>query len=586
MNSPAKAAATVQNDILLVQYSPTGTGVGDLYAILLSNTNQPLTFQIQRQIPDLQASKSAVASMTLASVPSFVDSNPTTPGTSPPAPPGSSPASAAVVAAPPFRDVVLSVNAASSSQVWHVKAPGRGVPPGATHDNPLAPLWGASKMLLSLFPDAISIGLGTHTPLSPKSPGILAVLQTSTGAQLTKLEYPRGSVNLGSPTPPSNTTSAEQQVQWKQSWNGPTPLTLWSNSPSQPELVFHPTTVLTSGEFSEAVVASDELVAVAGDKIYVNKFAPIWDPVNPTNNAPKINGSIVACTTSKKVVVVIVPGSDGTQSRPDIHLFDLKTASWAKSQLVPALPGTFSDIPPIPPPPGNSSRPDKGDPDKGGSSPSDDPSTSDPSSASRSTSRAGLIGGIVGGIVVLGVLIFVGFFFRRRRSSRQKDHHQGGFAPKPLDRNDCPQKQQRMHDGERSGRGDEASLEANDRREKARPSAGNPHEMVSSQAQMTARPWTNNPHVITYPPTFNQHETSAFSQAGSPQETIQQRIINSQDMNWSPANSHRRTASSRADSPRKSTRSRVNGPHEVTRVATLPAVHRTNNPQYDPNQQL
>ncbi|KAG0264714.1 hypothetical protein DFQ27_001055 [Actinomortierella ambigua] len=350
MNSPAKAAATVQNDILLVQYSPTGTGVGDLYAILLSNTNQPLPFQIQRQIPDVQASKSAVASMTLASVPSFVDSNPTTPGTSPPAPPGSSPAAAAVVAAPPFRDVVLSVNAASSSQAWHVKAPGRGVPPGATHDNPLAPLWGASKMLRSLFPDAISISLGTHTPLSPKSPGILAVLQTSTGAQLTKLEYPRGSVNLGSPTSPSNTTSAEQQVQWKQTWNGPTPLKLWSNSPSQPELVFHPTTVLTSGEFSEAVVGkclfapesscvtllhdppnagapdlipslglppntcytstSDELVAVAGDRIYKNKFAPIWDPVNPTNNAPNINGSIVACTTSKNVVVIIVPGKD------------------------------------------------------------------------------------------------------------------------------------------------------------------------------------------------------------------------------------------------------------------------------------
>ncbi|KAF9161370.1 hypothetical protein DFQ26_004620 [Actinomortierella ambigua] len=536
MSSPV-AAATVQNDILLVQYSPTGNGIGDLYAIVLSDLKKPLPFQIQRQIPELQAMKGDVASMSLASIPSFGGSNPTAPGA---APPGSSPAAAAVVAAPPFRDVVLSVNAAGSTQAWHVKGPGRGVPPGATYSNPLAPLWGASKIPSTLFPKATSINFGTHTPQGPKNPGILAVLRTT----------------------------------------------------------------------------SDALVAVADGKVYVNQFARYsksWKLKNPANNAPNINGSVVACTTSNNIVIIIVPDSSGVQTQPGIHFFDLNTSSWAKAQLVTAPPGTFSDIPPIPPPSGNSGSPGKGSPDKGGPSHSDVPSTSNPSSVSATTSHAGLIGGIVGGIVVLGVLIFVGFFFSRRRGSKQKGQHQSELALKPLDGNNGLYKEQGMHDRERSDRGDGGSLAASDYQEKTWPSESYQHKIASPQAQAKARPRVNNPQTA-YPPVFGQHEIAlpqaqekarsrmnnpqaayppvfgqheiAWPQAGSPQETIQQQIINSQDMDWSPANSHRRTVSSRADSPRKSTRSRVNSPHEVTRAATLPVVHRTNNPQYDPNQQL
>ncbi|KAG0249548.1 hypothetical protein DFQ27_009945, partial [Actinomortierella ambigua] len=133
--SPAKAAAAVQNNVLLVQYSPTGNGVGDLYAIALFDMKQPLPFQIQRQAPDLQASKSPILLMSLATVPPSSGSNPIAPGTSPPAPPGSSPGSvdgsgsspvaAAVTAAPPFLDAVLSVNDLDKTQAWHIKAPGR-----------------------------------------------------------------------------------------------------------------------------------------------------------------------------------------------------------------------------------------------------------------------------------------------------------------------------------------------------------------------------------------------------------------------------------------------------------------------------
>ncbi|KAG0257998.1 hypothetical protein DFQ27_004862, partial [Actinomortierella ambigua] len=136
MSSPAKAAATMQNNILLVQYSPTGNGAGNLYAIVLSDLKKPLPYQIQRQTPDLQALKGPVASMSLATIPPSSSSNPTKPRTSPSASPGSSPgsvdgsgsstAAAAVVAAPPFLNAVLSVNGVdSTAQVWHIKAPGR-----------------------------------------------------------------------------------------------------------------------------------------------------------------------------------------------------------------------------------------------------------------------------------------------------------------------------------------------------------------------------------------------------------------------------------------------------------------------------
>ncbi|KAF9154454.1 hypothetical protein DFQ26_000241, partial [Actinomortierella ambigua] len=619
---------------------------------------KPLPFQIQRQTQDLQVSKGAVASMSLASIPSSGGPNPATPGANPPAPPGSSPATAAVVAAPPFRDVVLSVNTASSAQAWHVKAPGRGVPPGSTYSNPLAPLWGASKMSSLLFPNAISISLGIHTPLGSKPPGILAVIQLSAGPlQLTRLEYPPGSVNVGSPTSPStqapssapssaplsggdgisNTTVAEQPVPWKESWAAPAPIGIWSFSQKRPELVFHPTTVPASFRgtvgFSEAVAGqcgqnteawclglledppqssttdmdprspmpqgacftstSGEVVAVVGDKVYINKFgstAEKWDLVAPANAAPSFKGPVAACTTSNNYVIAIIPDSTG-QARPEIHLFDLSSKTWAKSQLVPAPNGTFSDMPsppPIPTPspsPGNSNRPGKGDPGEGGGGPdhSDDPSTMDPSAANTTTSRAALIGGIVGGIVVLGALIFAGFFFSRRRGTKKKGQHQSEFALKSLNGNDGLHNKQRLHDRETSSRGDGRSLESNDYQEKAWPSESYRHEIALSQAQATARPRTNNPQAA-YPLAINQHEIASL-QAGSPQETTQSRIVNSQDKTWSPSSNYHLATSPRTDSPRKMTRSRVNSPQEMTQVM-VPVVHRANNPQYDPNQQL
>ncbi|KAG0264654.1 hypothetical protein DFQ27_001106, partial [Actinomortierella ambigua] len=263
MGSIAKATAIVQNNILLVQYSPTGKGVGDLYAILLSDMSQPLPFQIQRQTPELQALNDRIVSMSLASVPPSSGFNPTTPGTSPPAPPGTNPPAppdtsppappgsppgsvgggglssvasapqlfaqraidsgavkaAAAPQAPPFRDVVLAVNNfGSTTQVWHIKAPGRGVPPGATDSSPLAPLWGASKMPSSLFPSATLIKLGTHTPQGRQNPGLLALMQTNVtdflvGAilQLRKLDYVPDPVNVGSPTSPGTQAPPSEQ---------------------------------------------------------------------------------------------------------------------------------------------------------------------------------------------------------------------------------------------------------------------------------------------------------------------------------------------------------------------------------------
>ncbi|KAG0260332.1 hypothetical protein DFQ27_003599 [Actinomortierella ambigua] len=81
MESTVKAAATVQNNILLVQYSPTGKNVGDLYAFVLSETTKPLPFQIQRQT-DMQGSKRPVASMSLITVTTsaFTDSKSPTGG--------------------------------------------------------------------------------------------------------------------------------------------------------------------------------------------------------------------------------------------------------------------------------------------------------------------------------------------------------------------------------------------------------------------------------------------------------------------------------------------------------------------------
>ncbi|KAF9156138.1 hypothetical protein DFQ26_009456 [Actinomortierella ambigua] len=310
------------------------------------------------------------------------------------------------------------------------------------------------------------------------------------------------------------------------------------------------------------------------------------------------------------------PSNDpnASQSQPDIHLFDLQSSSWSKAQLVQAPPGTFSDIPPNPssPPPGNSGNPGNGGPSEGGSNTPDNPRIKDPSPPNATTSRSALIGGIVGGIVALGVLIFVGFFFSRRRGSKQKSQHQSELALQSWDGDDGLHKEPRMHDRERSSRGDETSLDAIDYQQKATLSESYQHKIASPQAQAKAQPRVNSPQVA-YTPTISQHEIAlpqaqakaqprvnnpqeaytptisqyeiALPQAGSPQETPQQQIVNFQEKAWSPASNYHKTASSPRDSPRKMSRSRVNNPQEVTR-AMVPVVHRVNNPQYDPNQQF
>ncbi|KAG0260336.1 hypothetical protein DFQ27_003603 [Actinomortierella ambigua] len=127
MDSIVIAAATVYNDILMVQYSPTGNGVGDLYAIWLKDMTKPLPFQIQRLSPGLRSLNHRLASMSLTTLhfkspaPSKSLANgPDGGGTSPvdtapqllaqsPIDPNTS-QSAAVTPAPPFGDLVLAMN--------------------------------------------------------------------------------------------------------------------------------------------------------------------------------------------------------------------------------------------------------------------------------------------------------------------------------------------------------------------------------------------------------------------------------------------------------------------------------------------
>ncbi|KAF9161792.1 hypothetical protein DFQ26_004144, partial [Actinomortierella ambigua] len=55
---------------------------------------------------------------------------------------------------------------------------------------------------------------------------------------------------------------------------------------------------------------SNEMIAVAGNQVYVNKFAEAvgkWDLVTPVNVAPNFQGPAVACTTTNNVVIAIVP---------------------------------------------------------------------------------------------------------------------------------------------------------------------------------------------------------------------------------------------------------------------------------------
>ncbi|KAF9156872.1 hypothetical protein DFQ26_009202 [Actinomortierella ambigua] len=620
MNTVARGAVTVQNNILLVQYSPTGSGIGDLYAIMLSDMKKPLPFQIQRQAPDLQALKGPIFSMSLASVPVSSGSNPTRPGTSPPAPPGSSPGSvngsgsspvaSAVIEAPPFLDTVLAVNRVdSTSQVWHVRAPGRSVPPGATHDNPLAPLWGSSMMASSFFYNATSVSLGVHTPKSHQNHGILAlVISEKAGfpeGGLTKLECSGCSVNVGSPKSPStqapssppqssgvggggnkNPTAAEQSVLWKQSWSTPWAVQ-WSYEQPGPRDIHHLTTVpasaLGEGVFSAAIAApsSGEMVGLVDEVIYYSKFGsalPVWETLTPKNQSPNIKGYIIACTTYNDVVIVVAPGSDGTQSRPDIHLYDMETATWAKAQLVPAPPGTFSDIPPIPPPPENSGGPVKGGPDEGGgSNQSGDSSTVDPSPANATTSRAGLIGGIVGGIVVLGALIFAGFFFRRRRGSKQTDRVRNRSSVKPLDSDGDHHNEQRMHDSGWGGRGDGRNPEEMNHHESAHSRADDHHEKTWPSAHNqygVPLPQAGSPQEMARPQAYglqemhlshaDSHQEMYLSRAGGFQETVPSWVKYPQAMAWQDADSLQEMHLLQALGRQKTTRSRVKSPQEMT----------------------
>ncbi|KAG0266161.1 hypothetical protein DFQ27_000113 [Actinomortierella ambigua] len=336
---------------------------------------------------------------------------------------------------------------------------------------------------------------------------------------------------------------------------------------------------------------SDDVVAVDAGKIYLSKFGfpndVIWNTVSPANNGTDLSGSVLACTTFKNVVIVIVSGS-GEQSRPDIHLFDLKAPTWIKAQLVSAPPGTFSDIPPIQPPPGNPGGPGTGGPNEGGgSNHSGDPSTAGPSSANATTSRAGLIGGIVGGIVVLGVLIFAGFFFRRRRGLKQKGQDESGSGVKPLDGDGNHHNEQRMHGSRRGGRGNGRNPEelnhhefaysrANNHHEKTWPSVHNQYEMPLSQA--------SSPQAMAWPQ-VNGLQEMHLSQAGGLKEVTRTRVNGPQEMTWAPSSYDHKTASSLAYNPRKKTRSRINGPEERAR-AMVPVAHRVNDPQYTPNQQF
>ncbi|KAF9161379.1 hypothetical protein DFQ26_004629, partial [Actinomortierella ambigua] len=222
MNSTVMAAATVQNNILLVQYSPTGIGVGDLYAILLTDMTKPLPFQIQRQTPRLKALKHHLASMSLTTLqfktpppskslasspdgggPSPVDNAPQLLAQSPIDPNANN--SVAVMPAPPFSDLVLAMNRYDiKTDVWYLKAPDRSAPldspvspPPATGGGPgtgagtgpvtpstlPAPLWTESGLPPAFFPKSITVSVGGQRAWSSKFASILTIMMDTNGDQ-------------------------------------------------------------------------------------------------------------------------------------------------------------------------------------------------------------------------------------------------------------------------------------------------------------------------------------------------------------------------------------------------------------------
>ncbi|KAG0260338.1 hypothetical protein DFQ27_003605, partial [Actinomortierella ambigua] len=246
MDSTVKASATMQNNILLVQYSPAGTGVGDLYAFLFTEPTKPLPFQIQRLTPALRSLRHPIASLSLTTLqfsspassskslagdpgddglspadttPQLLAQNPTDPNVS---------KSAAVKPAPPFSDLVLSMNRLESQpQVWHLKAPGRGAssdtPPGTGGEpaNPStlpAPLWAESDIPPAFFPTAKVISVGGQRPWSSNSASILTIMMKEDGYYvLSRLVYRRP--DSGSPGPPVSSNAWSQDGITVGDWN-------------------------------------------------------------------------------------------------------------------------------------------------------------------------------------------------------------------------------------------------------------------------------------------------------------------------------------------------------------------------------
>ncbi|KAF9161377.1 hypothetical protein DFQ26_004627 [Actinomortierella ambigua] len=371
MESTVKAAATVQNNILLVQYSPTGKNVGDLYAFVLSETTKPLPFQIQRQT-DMQGSKRPVASMSLITVTTsaFTDSKSPTGGvetddtvpqllTQSPTDQNAS-KSVAVTPAPPFRDIVLAVNDDNlSAQLWHLKAPGRAVPPpdsptpspqptgggpgagtgSGKSGDPSAPLWTAAALPQSLYLNAKSVSVGNIHPRGLKEVGIIALSHGNDSDdkfRLLKLVYRRLSAAAGdatspdtqeaAPSPPSSSPPAggddsngsnpgvAQSYEWVQTGNE-TALHDSSNNvdfavtPPQPGITFHVTPISNTSRseagFSYALLGKSLPDSATWDAMFVHE--PNRDYYHEKKNDA---ATAAACFTSIPNALVGIVGHE------------------------------------------------------------------------------------------------------------------------------------------------------------------------------------------------------------------------------------------------------------------------------------
>ncbi|KAG0256926.1 hypothetical protein DFQ27_005403 [Actinomortierella ambigua] len=561
---------------------------------MLSDTTQPLPFQIQRQT-DMQGSNKPIASMSLTTVSTRTSTESKSPAggadgsetvsqqlAQNPLDPNAI-KSAAATPAPPFRDLVLAVNDDNyNAQLWHLKAPGRGVPPDSpvssppstrngsgagsgtgpgTPDHLPAPLWTATALPQSLYIDAKSVSLGTIHPRDLKEAGVMAVAWKKEHASGSHLVYPLKLVYR------RHSGSAVD-----------------SNSPSTQAEPSPPSSPLGGGDASNS-----------GNVAVEQPFE--WIPaenqgfmITSKSSTPSHSGPVVACTSTKDHIIAIVPGSrvSTTNPQPEIHLFDLKTRSWAKAQLVQAPPGTFSDLPP-PPPPGG---PSKGDP---GGEVSNNPNNESPLSPNETTPNAALIGGIVGGIVVLGAMIFAGFFFYRRRGSKEKAQEQSVVTLKTFASDDTFHEEPRMRHSVRRSRSRGRS-----------PEVRNHHEM--------AWPQEDNDQVMDWPGA-NYHQELAWSQANHRQEMPQPQAYEYQRMAQSHVNDHQRMARSQAHHNQEMAwfqanylqemaqsqanyylqemaRSRANNHHEMassrgarsheTDRGTVPVMHKMHGPQYSP----